>query len=98
MAFGSIPFRPISPTDQAPSRCFSRGGVIVRGTPTEPIVGRPARPLSSDARPLSSAIRSLATPTDLSTSSPLFGPVTPMTPRYVPPHRRTHSCLDRPTR
>ena len=36
MAFGSIPFRPISLTTQASRRCFSRGGVIVRGTPSEP--------------------------------------------------------------
>ncbi len=31
MAFGTIPFRPISLTS-ASSRCSSRGGVIVRGT------------------------------------------------------------------
>src|SRR5713101_2924415 len=36
MAFGSIPFRPISLATQASRRCFSRGGVIVRGTPSEP--------------------------------------------------------------
>src|SRR6267143_4397521 len=36
MAFGSIPFRPISLVTQASRRCFSRGGVIVRGTPSEP--------------------------------------------------------------
>src|SRR6266700_8424645 len=36
MAFGSIPFHPISLTTQASRRCFSRGGVIVRGTPSEP--------------------------------------------------------------
>ena len=30
--FGSIPFRPIS-LSSASSRCLSRGGVIVRGTP-----------------------------------------------------------------
>src|SRR5437016_593076 len=33
MAFSSIPFRPISLPTQASGRCFSRGGVIVRGTP-----------------------------------------------------------------
>src|SRR6266446_10610941 len=36
MAFGSIPFRPISLATQASRQCFSRGGVIVRGTPPEP--------------------------------------------------------------
>ena len=34
MTFGSIPFRPISLSVQASGRCFSRGGVIVRGTPS----------------------------------------------------------------
>jgi len=33
LAFGSIPFRPIS-LSSASSRCLSRGGVIVRGTPS----------------------------------------------------------------
>jgi len=32
LTFGSIPFRPI-PLSSASSRCSSRGGVIVRGTP-----------------------------------------------------------------
>jgi len=32
LTFGSIPFRPI-PLSSASSRCLSRGGVIVRGTP-----------------------------------------------------------------
>ena len=47
-AFGSIPFRPLSLENQASSRCFSKGGVIVRGTPTLS-AARPhlcARPLS----------------------------------------------------
>ena len=33
LTFGSIPFRPI-PLPSASSRCLSRGGVIVRGTPS----------------------------------------------------------------
>ena len=33
LAFGSIPFRPITLETQTSSRRFSRGGVIVRGTP-----------------------------------------------------------------
>jgi hypothetical protein len=35
VTFGTIPFRPIS-TTSASSRCFSKGGVIVRGTPFRP--------------------------------------------------------------
>ena len=60
MAFDSIPFRPISLADQAPSRCFSRGGVIVRGTPADPTkTPSAARPLTSAARLLSPAARLL---------------------------------------
>jgi hypothetical protein len=67
MAFGSIPFRPISLATQASRRCLSRGGVIVRGTPSEPSQTTPdpcpstvadrypspvaARPLNPTARP-----------------------------------------------
>src|SRR6266699_3832703 len=67
MAFGSIPFRPISLATQASRRCLSRGGVIVRGTLSEPsqTVSHPgpstvadhypspvaARPLNPTARP-----------------------------------------------
>src|SRR6267378_4162722 len=67
MAFGSIPFRPISLTTQASRRCLSKGGVIVRGTPSELSQTTPdpcpstvadrypspaaARPLNPTARP-----------------------------------------------
>jgi hypothetical protein len=78
MAFGSIPFRPISLADQASSRCFSRGGVIVRGTPADPTE-------------TPSAARSLTQPSTFNTA-------VPTTPRYVPPHRRTHPLSDPPTR
>jgi len=81
MAFGSIPFRPIPLMDQAPSRCFSKGGVIVRGTPADPTK------TPSAARPLMFAARSL-------TRSSTFDPAMPTTPRYVPPHRRTHPLSD----
>jgi len=43
LTFSSIPFRPI-PLSSASSRCLSRGGVIVRGTP-----------YASDARPSSAS-------------------------------------------
>jgi hypothetical protein len=78
MAFGSIPFRPISLADQASGRCFSRGGVIVRGTPAH-LTETP------------SAARSLTQPSTFNTA-------VPTTPRYVPPHRRTHPLSDSPTR
>jgi hypothetical protein len=77
MAFGSIPFRPISFEDKASGRCFSKGGVIVRGTPAEP---------SSNARSLSP----VAHPATVHSHTRSFDvrSVTPNTPRYVPPHRR----------
>src|SRR6267378_453974 len=54
MTFGSIPFRPISLATQASRRCLSRGGVIVRGTPSEPsqTTSDPC-PSSAAARPIS---------------------------------------------
>jgi len=54
MAFGSLPFRPISLATQASRRCFSRGGVIVRGTPSEPsqTISDPG-PSTGAARPTS---------------------------------------------
>ena len=49
MAFGEIPFRPVS-LPSAPSRCSSRGGVIVRGIPlhpTSPTLPQPEPPTMS---------------------------------------------------
>ena len=98
MAFGSIPFRPISLTDQAPSRCFSKGGVIVRGTLADPTkTPSAARPLPSTARPLTFATRSLTSAACSLARPSTFDPAMPTTPRYVPPHRRTHPLSDRPT-
>jgi hypothetical protein len=101
--FGSIPFRPLSPTDQASSRCFSKGGVIVRGTPAETSFA--PRPLSSAAHPAatSSATRPLSSAahpatTHSHTRSPHVRLITYMTPRYVPPHRRTSPARTTPPR
>ena len=52
LAFGTIPFRPIS-LNQASGRCLSRGGVIVRGTasasPSTSASGTPPGPSSAPA-------------------------------------------------
>ena len=87
MAFGSIPFRPLSLANQASSRCFSRGGVIVRGTPTSPAARPPssaarspssaAYPRSSAAHPLWSTARSLSPAAH--PPSPAVRPLPPLT-------------------
>ena len=57
LTFGSIPFRPI-PLSSASSRCLSRGGVIVRGTP-----------YASDDRPSSASASDSRLPSAPATSS-----------------------------
>jgi len=59
-------------------------GDTVRGTPADPTK------TSSAARPLASPAHSPA-------RSSTFDPAMPTTPRYVPPHRRTHLLSERPT-
>jgi hypothetical protein len=98
MAFGSIPFRPISLTTQASSRCFSRGGVIVRGTPSRPVqttsapppsaAARPLLPPSAAARPLPLAAYPLPFTARPSLRPPHTSPYAFYSPCYVPPHRR----------
>jgi len=61
LTFGSIPFRPI-PLSSASSRCSSRGGVIVRGTP-----------YASDSRlPSASTSNSRLSSASAPATSPLF--------------------------
>jgi len=57
LTFGSIPFRPI-PLPSASSRCLSRGGVIVRGSP-----------YASDSRPSSASDSRLSSASAPATSS-----------------------------
>src|SRR6266446_5892243 len=82
MAFGSIPFCPISPAIQASRRCFSRGRVIVRGIPSEPsqTISDPC-PSTAAARPTSSAAADHY-------SSPAVG--RPLNPTARPFILRTH--------
>jgi len=57
LAFGSIPFRPISSTTQASGRCFSGGGVIVRGTPSRRIFGPKVGPRNPTFGPTFGPVR-----------------------------------------
>ena len=86
MAFGSIPFRPISLATQASRRCLSRGGVIVRGTLSEPsqTVSHPG-PSTAAARPTSAAAADHY-------SSPAVGrPLNPTARPFIPrTHHRSH--------
>ena len=77
LAFGSIPFRPITLETQTSSRRFSRGGVIVRGTPiSAPILSphppTPTRPPTADPDPPAAASRYL-TPHRRPTAGQTFG-------------------------
>jgi len=78
MAFGSIPFRPISFTTSAPSRCLFRGGVIVRGTPHSPFVSlvRPP-PVPAPAPIVSIQV------------GPTTSPAPPKAPIHISPHLRS---------
>jgi len=62
LTFGSIPFRPVPIETQVSSRHFSRGGVIVRGTPSSmPIANSqpptPTCPTAADLDPSAAALR-----------------------------------------
>src|SRR6266700_843725 len=87
MAFGSIPFRPISLATQASRRCLARGGGIVRGTPSE------LSQTVSDPGPSTAAAR----PTSMATadyySSPAVGrPLNPAARPFTPcTCHRSHS-------
>ena len=86
MAFGSIPFRPISLATQASRRCLSRGGVIVRGTLSEPsqTVSHPG-PSTAAARPTS------ATAADHYSSPAVGRPLNPTARPFIPrTHHRSH--------
>ena len=85
MAFGSIPFRPISLATQASRRCFSRGGVIVRGTLSE------LSQTISDSCPSATATR----PTSATTANhyPLPADARPLNPTTRPFTLRTRSSL-----
>ena len=86
MAFGSIPFRPISLATQASRRCLSRGGVIVRGTLSEPsqTVSHPG-PSTAAARPTS------ATAADHYSSPAVGRPLNPTARPFIPRTRhRSH--------
>jgi len=99
LTFGSIPFRPIPFTAQASSRCFSRGGVIVRGTPFRPIRTTPDPPAiardtsatcvnARDANTTRAPIADAAPPPKLVTRVPFPIP-------YIPPYRRSPDFVRR---
>src|SRR6266567_3034352 len=74
MAFGMMPFRKITVSTAASSRCLSEGGVIVRGTPSR----RPPPQFSPATVPTTSASA------DASAASLLYVP-----PHRRPPPRPT---------
>src|SRR6266446_9785534 len=87
IAFGSIPFRPISLATQASRRCLSRGGVIVRGTPSEPsqTISDPGKSTAA-TRPTSAAAADYYS--SPAVSRPLNPTAHPFTPRTC---HRSHS-------
>jgi hypothetical protein len=92
MAFGSIPFRPISSMAQASGRCLSRRGGDCKGNPFSPDPNPHdplARPdLTRPRSPKPNRARSLARPA----ADRLLTRLTPAPPPvglYIPPHRRT---------
>ncbi len=80
LAFGSIPFRPISATP-ASSRCCSRGGVIVRGTPFHQTVSA-LPPTSRDIMPASALTPACISASAFRSPSPpaLGSPLAPTAP------------------
>src|SRR6266436_3382127 len=87
MAFGSIPFRPISLATQASRQCFSRGGVIVRGTPSElsQTISDPCPSAATTCPTSATAADHYPSPADARPLSPTACPFAPRTRHHSHP-------------